>query len=64
MLVEIRQLRQPVQLTAAVLLLVGLADLDAKEDRFLMDAKRLDGPECSTGSVSIERGADAGALVL
>jgi hypothetical protein len=41
MLVEVRELRQPVQLTPAVLLLVGVADLDAKQDRFLMDAEGL-----------------------
>jgi hypothetical protein len=64
MLIEIRQLRQPVQLTPAVLLLVGLADLDAKENRFLMDAEGLDRPECSSCSGSIQRGADSGPFML
>ena len=49
MLVEVRELRQPVQLTPAVLLVVGVGDLDAKEDRFLMDAEGLDGPERGAG---------------
>jgi hypothetical protein len=63
MLVEVRELRQPVQLAPAVFLLVGVGDLDAKEDRFLMDAEGLDGPERGAGSVSIQPGAGPGALI-
>jgi hypothetical protein len=63
MLVEVRKLRQPVQLTPAVLLLVGIGDLDAKEDRFLMDSEGLDGPERGAGSVSIQGGAGPGAFI-
>jgi hypothetical protein len=63
MLVEVRQLRQTVQLTPAVLLPVGVGDLDAKEDRFLMDAEGLDRPERSAGSGSIEPGADPGGFM-
>jgi hypothetical protein len=63
MRVEVRELRHPVRLTPAVLLLVGVGDLDAKMERFFMDTEGLNGPEGGAGLGSIERGADPGALL-
>jgi len=63
MRVEVRELRQPVRLTPAVLLLVGVGDLDARMERFFMDTEGLNGPEGGAGLGSIERGADPGALL-
>jgi hypothetical protein len=57
MLVKIRELCQPVQLTPAILLLIGIGDLDAKADRFLVDAEGLNGPERGASSITVERRA-------
>jgi hypothetical protein len=62
MLVEVRELRQLVELTPAVLLLVGVADPDAKQDRFLMEAEGPNRPERGAGLGSVQRGADRDAL--
>jgi hypothetical protein len=64
MLVQVRELGQPVELAPAELLLVGIGDLDAVADRFLVDAEGLDGPERGAGLVSIERRSDPGGSCL